>query len=247
MAPHRPSALLRSAPSVNMFITIDSAAGSTTAALRPWTPRMTIRKVPLVASAQASEAAVNNASPAMNTRLRPSRSAARPPSSRNPPKVSAYAVTTHCRSDCAKCRSRPIVGKRDVDDQHVDRRHEVRHRQQRERPPPVHRRVGRPGPPPMSSLGSTAFTRASGLRWSCRHRLKHQPCLRFADESCRRRCCTHGRRYPDAMRKDRTPRDRGDPRPCPGRRRRGLQRADRSLSPRAAGALLPDSRIGPGR
>jgi hypothetical protein len=89
MAPHRPSALFRSAPSVNMFITIDRAAGSTMAAPRPWTPRMMIRKMPLVASAQASEAAVNSASPAVNTRLRPSRSAARPPSSRNPPKVRA--------------------------------------------------------------------------------------------------------------------------------------------------------------
>ena len=48
---------LRSAPSRNMFITIDSAAGSNTA-LRPWMPRMMIRNVSLAASAQASEAAV---------------------------------------------------------------------------------------------------------------------------------------------------------------------------------------------
>jgi hypothetical protein len=110
MAPHSPSALLRSAPSGNMFITIDSAAGSSRAEPRPWAPRMMIRNVPLGASAQASEAAVNSASPAMNVRLRPSRSAARPPSSRNPPKVRAYAVTTHCRSDSAKCSLAPIVG-----------------------------------------------------------------------------------------------------------------------------------------
>jgi len=89
MPPQMPRALLRSAPSLNMFITIDSAAGSTTAAPRPWMPRMMIRNVSVVASAQASEAAVKIASPAMNRRLRPSRSAARPPSSRNPPKVSA--------------------------------------------------------------------------------------------------------------------------------------------------------------
>ena len=88
MAPQMPSALLRSAPSANMFITIDSAAGSTIAAPRPCTPRMAIRNDSVVASAQASEAAVNTASPAMRTRRRPSRSAARPPSSRKPPKVS---------------------------------------------------------------------------------------------------------------------------------------------------------------
>ena len=89
MPPQMPSALLRSAPSLNMFITIDSAAGSTTAAPRPSMPRMMIRNVSLVASAHASEAAVKMAMPAMNSRLRPSRSAARPPNSRNPPKVSA--------------------------------------------------------------------------------------------------------------------------------------------------------------
>jgi hypothetical protein len=89
MPPQMPSALLRSAPSANMFITMDSAAGTTTAAPRPWMPRMMIRNVSVVASAQASEAAVKSASPAMNIRRRPSRSAARPPSNRNPPKASA--------------------------------------------------------------------------------------------------------------------------------------------------------------
>jgi hypothetical protein len=94
-----------------MFITIDSSAGSTTAAPRPWMPRMMIRKVSLAASAQASEAAVKSARPAMNRRLRPSRSAGRPPSSRNPPKVSAQAVITHCRSASGKCSPRPMVGR----------------------------------------------------------------------------------------------------------------------------------------
>src|SRR5918912_1195938 len=36
-APQIPSALLRSAPSANMFITVDSAAGSMIAAPSPWT------------------------------------------------------------------------------------------------------------------------------------------------------------------------------------------------------------------
>ncbi len=85
---------------------------------------MTIRNVALVASAQASEAAVNTASPAMNMRLRPSRSAARPPSSRNPPKVSAYAVTTHCRSASAKCSLTPMVGSATLTISKIDGRHE---------------------------------------------------------------------------------------------------------------------------
>ena len=48
--------------------------------------------------------------PAMNRRLRPSRSPARPPSSRNPPKISVYALTTHCRLEGEKCRPRWIEG-----------------------------------------------------------------------------------------------------------------------------------------
>ena len=89
MAPHAPSALLRSAPSGNMFITIDSAAGRTIAAPSPCRQRIGIRNSSAVASPQPSEAAVKRARPASKMRRRPSRSAARPPSSRKPPKVSA--------------------------------------------------------------------------------------------------------------------------------------------------------------
>ena len=87
-APQMPRALLRSAPSGNMFITIESAAGRTSAAPNPWKPRMTMRKVSEVARPQASEAAVKMARPAKRKRRRPSRSAARPPRRRKPPNVS---------------------------------------------------------------------------------------------------------------------------------------------------------------
>src|SRR3954469_25046218 len=46
----------------------------------------------------------------MKTRRRPSRSAARPPSSRKPANVSVYALTTHCRSVAVKPRSLRIDG-----------------------------------------------------------------------------------------------------------------------------------------
>ena len=87
-APQTPSALLRSAPSRNMFITMESAAGSTSAAPRPWTPRITMRNESVVAKALAKDAAVKMAIPTMNNRRRPSMSAARPPRRRKPPKVS---------------------------------------------------------------------------------------------------------------------------------------------------------------
>jgi len=50
-----PSALLRSPPSSNMFITIESAAGTTIAAPSPCSPRIAIKNESVVASAQASE------------------------------------------------------------------------------------------------------------------------------------------------------------------------------------------------
>ena len=56
------------------------------------------------ASPHMSDAAVNSKTPAMNTRLRPSRSAARPPSSSRPPDVSVYPFSTQDRPVAEKCK-----------------------------------------------------------------------------------------------------------------------------------------------
>ena len=77
--------MLRSAPSGNSVMTSDSAAGETSAAPRPWAPRAMTSHSADCASAPASEATVKRISPAMNIRLRPTRSAILPPSSRKPP------------------------------------------------------------------------------------------------------------------------------------------------------------------
>ena len=108
--PQMPSARLRSAPSVKVFVTIESAAGDRSAAPRPWTARAAISHASLWASPPASDATANTISPAMNTRRRPSRSARRPPSRRKPPKVSTYALTTQESESCEKCSARPIEG-----------------------------------------------------------------------------------------------------------------------------------------
>jgi hypothetical protein len=86
--PQMPSALLRSTPSGNMFITIESAAGKTIAAPSPCSPRIAIKKPSLVANPAANDATVNTDKPSIRIRRRPSMSAARPPSSRKPPNVS---------------------------------------------------------------------------------------------------------------------------------------------------------------
>ncbi len=89
IAPQTPSALFRSAPSGKAVLTIESAEGAMIAPPTPWIPRITIRVVSDSAKPHPSEAAVKTTTPATKTIRLPSRSAARPPSSRKPPKVIA--------------------------------------------------------------------------------------------------------------------------------------------------------------
>src|SRR5439155_26370451 len=96
IAPQIPTALFRSDPSSNVVMMIASVAGDTIAAPIPCTVRAPIRKPIEVARPQKSDAIENSAIPIMNIRRRPSRSAARPPSSRRPPNVIVYAMSTHC-------------------------------------------------------------------------------------------------------------------------------------------------------
>ena len=88
-APQIPSALFRSGPSSKVVVTIDRAAGEMIAAPMPWTARAPISTEMLLARPQTSEARVKRTSPTRKIRLRPSRSAIRPPSKRKPPNVIA--------------------------------------------------------------------------------------------------------------------------------------------------------------
>ena len=84
IAPQTPSAFSRSPP-VNVVVTIESAAGSIIAAPTPCARRAPTRTLALPASPPLSEENANTRIPATRTRRRPSRSAARPPSSMKPP------------------------------------------------------------------------------------------------------------------------------------------------------------------
>jgi hypothetical protein len=84
-APHIPSALLRSGPSSNVVEMIDRAVGVMIAAPTPWSTRAASSAAGDQASPHISDAAVKSRTPAMNSRRRPSRSAARPPSKSIPP------------------------------------------------------------------------------------------------------------------------------------------------------------------
>jgi hypothetical protein len=87
--PQIPSALLRSRPSGKVVETIERAVGVMIAAPTPCTARAASSAAGAQESPQRSDAVVNNATPTMNTRRRPRRSAARPPRSNRPPKVRA--------------------------------------------------------------------------------------------------------------------------------------------------------------
>ena len=88
IAAHTARALARWRPSVNVVVTIERAIGEISAAPKPWTPRKTISIPAVVPIAFISDASVKIATPSRNSRLRPNRSPARPPSSRKPPSTS---------------------------------------------------------------------------------------------------------------------------------------------------------------
>ena len=85
-APQIPSARLRSRPSWKVVVRIERAAGESMAAPSPCRLRNAISERSDQARPSSSELTVNRSSPAINIRRRPSRSASRPPSRRNPPK-----------------------------------------------------------------------------------------------------------------------------------------------------------------
>ena len=110
IAAQTPSAFARSAPSSNVVEMIASAAGEMNAAPRPCSARQPISIPEDCARPLSSDATVKTTSPNRNRRLRPSRSPARPPSSRKPPNTSVYALMIHCRLASESPRSFWIDG-----------------------------------------------------------------------------------------------------------------------------------------
>jgi len=111
IAPTTPKALFRSGPSAKVVVINDSAVGAINAAPNPCTPRVIISHTPEIASPPASEANEKRNSPAIKSLRLPYRSPIRPPSSKNPPNVSEYALMIHCRFCVDNPRSFCIDGK----------------------------------------------------------------------------------------------------------------------------------------
>ena len=77
--------MLRAGPSAKLVVMIDRPAGAVKPAAIPLMKRVTVSNPPSLASAPRPEATTKTPSEIRKTRLRPSRSAERPPSSRKPP------------------------------------------------------------------------------------------------------------------------------------------------------------------
>jgi hypothetical protein len=79
------SARCRSGPSPKLAKMIDSPAGAVNPAVTPLRKRLAISTPPPVARPPAADMTAKPASATRNTRRRPTTSAARPPSRKNPP------------------------------------------------------------------------------------------------------------------------------------------------------------------
>ncbi len=97
-------ALPRSCPA-NDALMMARLPGTSSAPPAPCTARATISSWMLDARPHHSEAAVNSTTPMENTRLRPKRSPAAPPTSSSAPRKSAKDSTTHCASDTVAPKS----------------------------------------------------------------------------------------------------------------------------------------------
>ncbi len=79
------NARFRIGPSGNVVVSRDMLAGAVNAAAAPLTNRAAISSPGSLTSPPSTDTSAKTASAIRNTRLRPSRSAARPPSSSRPP------------------------------------------------------------------------------------------------------------------------------------------------------------------
>ena len=88
IAPKMPNALPRSAGLVNVTVSVDSAAGASSAPNAPWIARAMSSIEKFCAAPPRAEAQAKPTMPMISIRLRPTRSDSRPPSSSSPPKAS---------------------------------------------------------------------------------------------------------------------------------------------------------------
>src|SRR4029077_13147296 len=156
IADQTPSALPRSLPSENVVLMIASAAGEMNAAPRPWSARVLISHVELVARPLSSDAAVKTTTPARKSRLRPSRAPRRAAARQKTPLAAEQVPRAAAEQQEAAEHERVGVddpleiglaepeilldrGKRNVHDGRVENDHELRETDEDEDHPAVRR------------------------------------------------------------------------------------------------------------
>ena len=137
IAAQTPSAFVRSAPSRNVVVTIESAAGETSAAPRPWMPRETISIVSPVASPQSERGAREDDEAGEEHALAPDQVAGAPAEQQEAAEEQRVGV-----DDPLQVRlGQPEVGldrrQRDVHDRRVEDDHELREADEDEDEPGV--------------------------------------------------------------------------------------------------------------
>ena len=133
---------------------IPRIAGHISAPPMPMRPRHTINGTTLGMRPAASEKTAKKPAPIMKMRLRPNRSARRPPVTISTPNTSAYPLITHCADVSVVFRSCSISGIATLKRGEVvgDHEHAERHGHEREHRAPVDLAAG----PVMSALVASA-------------------------------------------------------------------------------------------
>ncbi|GHH93742.1 hypothetical protein GCM10017779_41990 [Streptomyces capillispiralis] len=110
-APHAPIARARSRRSVKVLVMIDMATGFSIEPPTACTVRNATSDGRSGASEHSTEPRVKTTRPAMNTRLRPIRSAVEPASISSDARTRVYASMVHCRPEVLAWNSRCMAGR----------------------------------------------------------------------------------------------------------------------------------------
>ena len=138
IAAQTPSAFVRSEPSLKVAVTIESAAGETSAAPRPCRPRLTISHVEPVATAQSSEADVKSTRPMRKTFLRPGQVARAPAEEQEAAEHQRVGVDDPLQVRVGHVEVLLDRRQRDVHDRRVEDDHELRQADEDENEPRVY-------------------------------------------------------------------------------------------------------------
>ena len=133
--PQIPSALLRSAPSGNVVITIDSAVGVMTAAATPWTARAVSSAALVPASPAPSDASANRPVPSDEHPAAPEQVGGAPAQQEQTAEAEQVGAQHPLQIPGRERQVRVDRGQRDDDDRGIEDDHEERRAQQRKRLP----------------------------------------------------------------------------------------------------------------